>query len=97
MKNEIILLFMINVLSAVGYSLIAPLFPSIAINKGVSEFTIGLTFSCFAISNVITIPLTPQLIKKYGRINLMYFSLFLEVICILILQNFILILTKRIK
>lgn len=79
MKREIMLLFMINALSAVGYSLIAPLFPSIAMKKGVSEFIIGLIFSCFAISNVLTIPFTPQLIKHYGRINLMYFSLVLEV------------------
>lgn len=79
MKKETVLLFMINALSAIGYSLIAPLYPSVAIQIGIKEYIIGLTFSCFAISNVITIPLTPNIIKMYGRINLMYFSLILEV------------------
>ncbi len=79
MRKEIILLFMVNLLSAIGYSLIAPLFPSIAMQKGVSKFIIGLTFSSFAIANVITIPLTPLFIKQFGRINLMYYSLVLEV------------------
>jgi len=79
MKKEIILLFMINVLSAIGYSLVAPLFPLIAMKRGVAEYIIGFIFSCFAISNVITIPMTPTIIKIYGRINLMYFSLILEV------------------
>jgi len=79
MQKEIIVLFIINVLSAIGYSLIAPLFPLVAMERGVTEFIIGFIFSCFAISNVITIPMTPHLIKMFGRINLMYFSLILEV------------------
>lgn len=70
---------MINVLSAIGYSLIAPLFPSVAIQKGITENIIGFIFSCFAISNVITIPMTPNLIIMYGRMKLMYFSLIIEV------------------
>lgn len=79
MKKEILFLFIINVTSAAGYSLIAPLFPSIALQKGVSEFVIGLAFSSFAIATVITIPLIPNLIKIYGRLNLMYYALLLEV------------------
>lgn len=80
MRKEILLLFMINILSSIGYSLLAPLYPPVAERLGVCEFIIGLTFSCFAISNVITIPCVPRLIKTYGRINLMYFSLVVEVL-----------------
>ena len=51
-----IILFSINLLSALGYSLIAPLYPSIAKEKGVDENEIGIVFSFFAISNLIALP-----------------------------------------
>lgn len=79
MFSNIVLLFMINILSSIGYSLIAPLYPAEAAKKGVPEYIIGFTFSCFAISNVMTIPITPSLIKKYGRQRLMYIAMFIEV------------------
>lgn len=89
MKKEIILLFTINILSAIGYSLIAPLYPSIAIKKGLSEYAIGIIFSCFSISNIIFIPLSPKFIKHYGRRQLLYIALITEV------MNFFLFLVFR--
>ncbi len=79
MKKELTLLFIINALSGIGYSIIAPLFPSMAMQKGITEDSIGFIFSCYAISNMITLPLTPHLIKVYGRLNMMYYSMTLAV------------------
>lgn len=79
MISQIVLLFSINVLSAIGYSLLAPLYPSEAISKGVEEYQIGLIFSFFAISNLIAIPLTPKLIGIYGRRRLFYIAMIIEV------------------
>lgn len=81
MLSQFILLFLINSLSAIGYSLIAPLFPFEAYAKGVNEFMIGLIFSSFAISNVISFPLTPMLIKRIGRRNLFYIAMTIEATC----------------
>ena len=80
MFSQILLLFLINVLSAIGYSLLAPLYPSIAKSKGVEDFQIGIIFSFFAISNLISIPLTPKLIGLYGRRKLFYIAMLIEVI-----------------
>jgi MFS family permease len=80
MKNQIVFLFIVNVLSAIGYSLLAPLYPFIALQKNVSETTIGLVFSCFSFANVITITLTPKYIQIFGRRALFYFGIIIEVI-----------------
>ena len=80
MFSQILLLFMINVLSAIGYSLLAPLYPTVAKSKGVEEYLIGLIFSFFAFSNIIAIPLTPKLISKFGRRKLFYIAMIIEVI-----------------
>jgi len=78
-KEVIFLLFMIMLLSGIGYSLMNPFYPSVATSKGLTESVIGLIFSCFAISSVIAIPIITYLIKKFGRMELLYFSLILEV------------------
>jgi MFS family permease len=79
MFSKIFLLFFINVLSAIGYSLLAPLYPSVAKLKGVDEYMIGIIFSVFAVSNIISIPLTRVLIMKMGRRNLFYLAMLIEV------------------
>ncbi len=79
MFSQILLLFLINSLSAIGYSLIAPLYPTVAKDKGVDDSMVGIIFSFFAISNIVAIPLTPRLIAKYGRRKLFYISMMIEV------------------
>jgi DHA1 family multidrug resistance protein-like MFS transporter len=81
MNYQILILFCINVLSAIGYSLLAPLYPTLAIEKGVEEYIVGIIFSFFAISNIISIPLTPKLINKFGRKNLFYMGIIIEASC----------------
>jgi hypothetical protein len=59
MLNQITLLLAINNLSAIGYSLIAPLYPPLAVERGIEEYVVGIIFATFAISNVFTIPFAP--------------------------------------
>lgn len=79
MKTEILLLFFINILSAIGYSLIAPLFPFEAATRGIKENMCGIVISIFAVSNFLATPFGPSLISKYGRKNIFYFATALEV------------------
>ena len=74
----LILIFEIT-LSAIGYSLIAPLFPQIAHEAGINDMTLGVIFSSFAVANCMIIPFSSCLIKVVGRKKLLYFALFLEV------------------
>ncbi len=80
MAKEFYLLFFINICSAIGYSLIAPLYPSEAILRGIKEDICGLVISMFAVSNFLTTPFCPTLVSKYGRKNMFYFACVIEVI-----------------
>lgn len=79
MIKEIILLFIINTLSAIGYSLIAPLYPTLAEERKVNESICGIVISMFAVSNFFATPFCPSLIIKYGRKNMFYFAMCVEV------------------
>lgn len=76
-----IILFFINTFSGMGYSILAPLFPSLGTKDGLTESIIGWIISIFAMSNTLITPFTPYLCNKYGRIQLLYFSTFCEATC----------------
>lgn len=90
MKITIILFFM-NTFSGMGYSILAPLFPSLGTKEGLSESLIGWIISIFAMSNTLITPFTPYLCKKFGRIKLLYFSTFCEATCTILYGFLILI------
>lgn len=75
MKKNILRLFVIVTLISIGYSLIAPLFPFIALSKEVHEGTVGLIFSSYAASNIIIIPLINNLIEVFGRKGLCFIGI----------------------
>ncbi len=79
MLHKISFLFMVNFFSALGYSLIAPLFPAVAKSKGVNDFMIGVIFSSFAISNVAATLFISKFINFFGRRKLFILALLLEV------------------
>jgi predicted MFS family arabinose efflux permease len=80
MKTEIILLFFINVCSAIGYSLIAPLYPYEAKKRDIQENICGIVISMFAVSNFFATPFCPTIISKFGRKKTFYYACILEVI-----------------
>lgn len=79
-NNTIILLVMVNVISGTGYSLVAPLFPSLAFKRGLSEYTIGFIISSYAISNLIITPFGTKIFKLIGKRNVFLLAIATEVL-----------------
>ena len=77
MKTEITYLFIVITLLAMCYSLLAPLFPFLASSKNISESTIGIIFSTYALSNIFIIPTINKLIYIIGRRTICYISIFI--------------------
>ena len=73
-----LILFILNMFSGMGFSILPPLFPSLATKNGLSESLIGWIIGIFALSSTIIALFTPFLIKKFKRIKLLYFSTFFE-------------------
>ena len=82
-KGQYVLFFM-NMFSGMAYSIIAPLFPVIADKKGVSEEILGYLISTCALSSFCAAPFVPMLIKKFGRIDILYITTFGEATCIIL-------------
>ena len=84
MKKSIILLICMNMFSAMGYSIVAPLFPVLGKDFSISEALLGWIISTYAITNCITTPFVPKLCKRFSRIKLLYFATFFEATCTLL-------------
>lgn len=67
MKKEIIILFLINACSAMGYSILAPIFPSISVKKGISDTLLGWIISIYPLFNFLVTLICPYLFQKIGR------------------------------
>ena len=67
MNSYIILLTILNLLSATGYSIIAPLLPIISSEHQISETISGLIFSSYSIANIIIIPFIPNIFNKIPK------------------------------
>ena len=80
-RHKIYILLLFAIYSEIGYSLLAPLYPIEAEMRKVTSSMIGIIFASFGASNFIFSIITPNLIKKYGRENLLIFSLILEGVC----------------
>jgi DHA1 family multidrug resistance protein-like MFS transporter len=80
MKRDISFLFLINIFSGIGYSLIAPLYPPMALKKGIGEDSCGFVIALFAISNFLFTPLCPLVISYFGRKKIFMIAMLLEVI-----------------
>ena len=81
MKKSLILLFCMNMFSGMGYSIVAPLFPSLEKYFSISEALLGWIISTYAISNTCITPFIPLLCKHFSRIKLLYFATFFEATC----------------
>ncbi len=85
MKFEIIVLFIINLVSGAGYSLVSPLFPSMAKKIGLSDSTIGFIISSYAIANLIATPFSRKFFYYFGKKNVLFYAVVIEVnyLCVL--------------
>ena len=75
------ILFLMNLITGMGYSLISPLFPPLAIQVGLTETIIGIIIGIYDLANTILTMFTPKLCQKFTRIKLLYFSTFGEATC----------------
>jgi len=80
----IFILFLMNFISGMGYSIISPLFPPLGIKIGLTETIIGIIIGIFDVANTLLTTITPKLCQKFTRIKLLYFSAFGEATCTII-------------
>lgn len=81
MKKHVVLLLIIITLIAMGYSLLAPLFPFMCQEKNINQGIIGVIFSAYAVSNILFIPFLNTFIRIYGRRTLCFSGIILCFIC----------------
>ena len=79
--NITTILLILNVLNAMGYTLLSPLFPILGKSNGLSDALIGWVISAYAISNTIMAPFIPLLVQKFTRAKVLYFSTFSVATC----------------
>jgi MFS family permease len=84
MSKQILLLIFINMCSAIGYSLLAPLYSSEAKKRQVLEDTCGLVIAIYAAANFISTTFVPGLVSIFGRRNIFYIACILEGSCTLV-------------
>ena len=82
--KDLNILFLINMFSGMGYSLVAPLFPLLGEEDGLNEELIGWIISLYPIASTAFTPFVPLMCKKYPRIKLLLFSTFFEATCTLL-------------
>ena len=83
MEYKVFLMIIINSFLAMGYSIIAPLFPVVGRKIGLSENVLGWIISTYALANFSMTPFAPYLVSKFGRRNLFYLSCLIEATSIL--------------
>lgn len=76
-KDQKYILFM-NMCASMGYSLVAPLLPSMCKERNISSKTCSLLISVMALSQAFTTIYFPRIVSKYGRQKLLLFSLFIQ-------------------
>ena len=82
MRNSSLFL-LINTLSGMGYSLAAPLFPSLNTSDQLTEDILGLIIGTYSLAGAIITPIVPFLSKRYNRVTLLIVSTFFEAACTL--------------
>ena len=75
MKRALIIIFFLNALGGMGFSLIAPLFPPLCKERGISNETCSLIIAIISITEMLTAVTCPYLTKKYGQIKMMLIAL----------------------
>ena len=57
----VFILFLMNFISGMGYSIISPLFPPLGVKIGLTETIIGIIIGIFDLANTILTTFTPKL------------------------------------
>ena len=73
MKKEQFVLFLINALGAMAYSLIAPLFPPLFKERDIDNLIVSFLIVIISLTNIISAIFCPYLSQKLGQLNLFLF------------------------
>jgi len=76
-KDQKYILFM-NMCASMGYSLVAPLLPSMCKERNISSKTCSLLISIMPLTQAFTTIYFPKFVIKYGRQKLLFLSLFIQ-------------------
>lgn len=76
-KDQKYILF-INMCASMGYTLVAPLLPSMCKERNISNKTCSLLISIMALAQIFASIYFPKFVIKYGRQKLLLFSLFIQ-------------------
>jgi MFS family permease len=68
-----LVLFLINALGAMAYSLIAPLFPPLFKERDIDNLIVSFLIVIISLTNIISAIFCPYLCQKLGQLNLFLF------------------------
>ena len=81
MKKEQLILFYINALGAMAYSLIAPLFPPLFEERGIENLIVSFIIVIICTTNIISAIFCSYFSQKFGQLNLFLFCVIGQSFC----------------
>ena len=67
MDRRLIIIFLIMFTEIIGFSMVLPVIPFLALELGLTPLTIGLIMSVFSICQLVASPVTGKLSDRFGR------------------------------
>ena len=83
LKKEQFYICFINMTASMGFSLIAPLFPPMCKDKGISNQICSYLISILPLTQILVSIYFPIFVKKYGRKNIFFYSLIIQILAII--------------
>ena len=80
MLENTTIFFIVNMISAIPYSLVTPLLPTLSQKENFSETVLGFIISLFPLAVTLFSTVVPILCKKYSRFKLLSFVTFFEAV-----------------
>ena len=80
-KYEQKILCLINASTSMSFSMIGPLYPPMALTKGISVEISGLVIGIFSLAQLFMSIFNTSIIKKFGRKNLFFYFIIINSIC----------------
>ncbi len=81
LKYEQKILCLINASTSMAFSMIGPLYPPMALNKGVSVQISGIVIGIFSLAQLFMSIFSTSIIQKFGRKNLCFYFILINSIC----------------
>ena len=80
-KYEQKILCLINASTSMSFSMIGPLYPPMALTKGISVEISGFVIGIFSLAQIFMSIFSTSIVKKFGRKNLYFYFIIINSIC----------------